>query len=52
MMAEIAKRPAKVPEGSADGEASSDYDIFWESFGKFIKLGVLDDAPNRSGYLF
>lgn len=46
MLQDIAKRPAKKPE-SGEGEASSEYELFWESFGKFIKLGVLDDAQNK-----
>lgn len=32
-------------EASKDGE--SKYSKFWKSFGKNIKLGVIEDAPNR-----
>ena len=38
MMAEIASRPEK------DGR--SDYDTFWDSFGKFIKLGAIEDQAS------
>ena len=49
MLTDLAKRPAKDPEADApEGSTpSSDYSIFWESFGKYIKLGVLDDQANR-----
>ena len=49
MLTELAKRPpSDPPAGAPEGTPStSDYTIFWESFGKYIKLGVLDDEPNR-----
>lgn len=31
----------------AEGKAQSDYEVFWESFGKFIKLGVVEDEKHR-----
>lgn len=46
MLMDISKRPAKAPE-SGEGEPTSEYELFWESFGKFIKLGVLDDSQNK-----
>lgn len=46
MLMDISKRPAKASE-SGESEPSSEYDLFWESFGKFIKLGVLDDTQNK-----
>ncbi len=36
---EIAGRPEK------DGK--SDYETFWDSFGKFIKLGAIEDQANK-----
>ena len=38
MMAEIAARPEK------DGKR--DYDTFWDSFGKFVKLGAIEDQAS------
>lgn len=40
MLKDIAARPAKE-----DGK--SDYDTFWDSFGKFIKLGAIEDQSNK-----
>jgi len=31
-----------------EGEEESDYENFWKAFGKNIKLGVIEDATNRS----
>lgn len=30
------------------GQEESDYEVFWKAFGKNIKLGVIEDATNRS----
>ncbi len=38
MLADIAGRPEQ------DGK--KDYDTFWESFGKFIKLGAIEDQAS------
>ena len=38
MIKDIAARPEK------DGK--NDYDTFWESFGKFIKLGAIEDQSS------
>jgi heat shock protein beta len=36
-------------EDKVDGEeGSNDYDKFWEQFGKNIKLGIIEDASNRT----
>ena len=53
MLTELAKRPpSDPPAGAPEGTPpTSDYTIFWESFGKYIKLGVLDDEPNRHALL-
>lgn len=29
-------------------KAEKDYNKFWDEFGKNIKLGIIEDAPNRS----
>ena len=42
MLTDMAKQPA--PEGE---DRKSDYEVFWESFGKYLKLGVVEDQPNR-----
>ncbi len=39
LLKEVAARPEK--------EGRSDYDTFWESFGKFIKLGAIEDQANK-----
>ena len=44
MLADLAKRPK--PEGG-DGERRSDYELFWGSFGKYLKLGIVEDQANR-----
>ena len=37
-----------TPEGEdQSGAAKSKYDIFYESFGKFLKLGLIEDKANR-----
>jgi HSP90 family molecular chaperone len=35
-------------EGGLRKDAATAYTKFWETFGKNIKLGVIEDAPNRS----
>ena len=40
MLSEVAKRP------SEDGK-KSDYSTFWESFGRNLKLGCIEDQGNR-----
>ncbi len=39
MLKDIAARPEK------DGK--KDYDTLWDSFGKFIKLGAIEDQANK-----
>lgn len=39
LLKDVAARPEK--------EGRSDYDTFWESFGKFIKLGAIEDQVNK-----
>ena len=40
LLKEIASREAK-------DDARPDYDTFWESFGRYIKLGVIEDTTNK-----
>ena len=40
MLREVAERP------DAEGKPS-DYNTLWESFGKFIKLGAIEDSANK-----
>lgn len=43
-----AKEDSKTDgEEDEDDETNEEYDKFWESFGKNIKLGVMDDSANR-----
>lgn len=38
---------AKTDDDEEDDDTNEEYDKFWESFGKNIKLGVMDDSANR-----
>ena len=40
MLTEVAKRPA-------ESDKKSDYSTFWESFGRNLKLGCIEDHSNR-----
>ena len=44
MLTELAKKPK--PE-DAEGNRRSDYELFWGSFGKYLKLGIVEDQANR-----
>lgn len=53
---EIAARPANADKDNKDNllaggnptaGARSDYDAFWSAFGKFIKLGAIEDEANK-----
>lgn len=35
-------------EDAADEKKEDEYEVFWKSFGKNIKLGVIEDASNRN----
>ena len=53
MLKDLAKRePEKKDdkESKEAGKLGSEYDTFWEGFGKYIKLGVLEDQDNRCAY--
>lgn len=40
-----------TPEGEdQSGAAKSKYGIFYDSFGKYLKLGVIEDRANRCGH--
>lgn len=41
------KDAAAKSDDEDDDETNEEYDKFWESFGKNIKLGVMDDSANR-----
>merc|ERR1740117_1561197 len=47
--AKEAEAEAKEAEAEAkeDGEATK-YETFWKSFGKYIKMGLIEDAANRT----
>merc|ERR1711966_427265 len=45
--AESAEDAAEKADDKADDEDSK-YDTFWKSFGKAIKLGIIEDASNRT----
>lgn len=39
---------AEVDEEAGEGKKESEkYATFWKEFGRTIKLGVIEDAPNR-----
>lgn len=40
------KKPVASKEDDSE-VTEPDYSIFWENFGKFIKLGLLDDPDNK-----
>ncbi|KAL3131506.1 Heat shock protein 90-5, chloroplastic [Trebouxia sp. C0009 RCD-2024] len=40
MLREVSERPA-------EGDKRSDYSTFWESFGRNLKLGCIEDSANR-----
>ena len=40
-------KESKTPEGDESGAAKASYDIFYESFGKFLKLGLIEDKANK-----
>merc|ERR1719305_1676748 len=44
------KEKAEDEEKKEDGEEEevSKYDTFWKSFGKYIKMGLIEDAANRT----
>ncbi|KAK9804487.1 hypothetical protein WJX73_008885 [Symbiochloris irregularis] len=47
LLASIAEDKS-LPEGDQSGAAKPKYDIFYESFGKFLKLGLLEDKANKA----
>ncbi|KAL4853500.1 Heat shock protein 90-5 [Chlorella vulgaris] len=44
---QLVKRSIDMISDIAGREDKKEYAAFWESFGKFIKLGCIDDADNR-----
>ncbi len=53
-LADDSAEAAKEEAGTADADAAaaakkeSDYDTFWKNFGKALKLGIIEDASNRT----
>ena len=56
ILQEIAARPAGANKDNADNllaggnpseGSQSDYDAFWSAFGKFVKLGAIEDEANK-----
>lgn len=45
LLKEIKERPAQENK-------PADYSVFWDSFGKFIKLGVIEDSASRCAFPF
>ena len=39
LLKEVASRPAK--------DSKNDFETFWDAFGKFIKLGAIEDQTNK-----
>ena len=45
----ISRAPGRVDaEEEEEEEVNKKYETFWTSFGKNIKLGVIEDSSNRS----
>lgn len=47
MRKQLVKRSIDLISEIASREDKKDYETFWESFGRFIKLGVVEDSANR-----
>ena len=51
MLRRLAEESAAAKEDAGDDAAAAaedKYDTFWKAFGKSIKLGIIDDASNRT----
>ena len=44
---QLEKRTLDMLNGLAAREDKGEYERFWESFGRFVKIGIIDDAANR-----
>ena len=42
------KEEDKEVEKKEDAEEATKYETFWKSFGKYIKMGLIEDAANRT----
>jgi len=42
------KEEDKEAEEKKDDDEASKYETFWKSFGKYIKMGLIEDAANRT----
>merc|ERR1719453_1585842 len=38
----------KEKKDEAEDEKESKYEVFWKAFGKYIKMGLIEDAANRT----
>ncbi|CAI9106239.1 OLC1v1005352C1 [Oldenlandia corymbosa var. corymbosa] len=47
MKKRLVRKAFEMINGIALSENKDDYDRFWENFGKYIKLGVLEDSENH-----
>eukprot|EP00775_Hariotina_reticulata_P005864 gene5864-6105_t len=45
---QLIRRSIEMMEGLASKEGGEDYKTFWESFGRSIKVGVIEDTENRN----
>lgn len=44
---QLVRRSIEMIEDLAKKEDGEDYKTFWENFGKFLKIGVIEDTENR-----
>jgi len=42
------KEAAEKDDAKEDGDEASKYETFWKAFGKYIKMGLIEDAANRT----
>ena len=47
MLTDLANREPEEKEADPSGMPAGDYMSFWESFGKMIKLGCIEDQDNK-----
>lgn len=47
MRKQLVKRSLDMMEELAEAEDSKAYDLFWESFGRQLKLGCIEDQGNK-----
>ena len=47
MLTDLANKEPEEKEADPSGMPAGDYMSFWESFGKMIKLGCIEDQDNK-----